>query len=82
MGDKKKKKKKKEPWGHEPTITLDHTKHDPMEEQFMQRNKLFPTMINRVGNKLKDFNKKHTTLRSSRNSENPLKSKHKLYQKN
>ena len=48
----------------------------------MQRNKLFPSMMGKVGNKLKDFNKKHTTLRASRNSENPLKQKQKLYQKN
>ena len=48
----------------------------------MQRNKLFPSMMGAAGSKLKDLNKKRSTLRASRNAENPLKQRQKLYQKN
>ena len=52
--------------------TLDHTKKDPLEEQFFQKNKIYNNYMKQAGQKLKDANKR---LRFGKNDFNPLKQK-------
>jgi hypothetical protein len=71
--DKKKKSKKKRrprPEGESidasAPFILDHTKYDPMEEEFLQKS----SVLKNAGQKLKEANKKN---RFGRNEENPFK---------
>ena len=53
---------------------LDHSKYDPMDEQFFQKNKIYNSYLKQAGQKLKDANMR---LRFGKNDLNPLKSKNK-----
>lgn len=53
------------------SFTLDHSKYDPMDEEFMKRNKLFPQNMNRVKQNLRNQN---SMKRFGKNTANPLKS--------